>query len=75
MTQSSDNPSEAKTDSHAQAGDVGPLVVVIICLTVVVVGWSVNYLLVGNDKFLHFFIVTFLPIFDFLLRLPEHLIV
>ena len=66
MTQSTDRPSEPKTDSHAQAGDVGPLVVV---------GWSVNYLLVGNDKFLHFFIVTFLPIFEFLLRLPEHLIV
>ncbi len=48
--------------------------ILILCLAVVVVGWSVNSLLVADDRVLNFLIDVLLPFFEWLLRLPEHLI-
>ena len=48
--------------------------ILILCLAVVVVGWSVNSLLVADDRVLNFLIDVLLPFFEWLLRLLEHLI-
>ncbi|MDA1089171.1 MAG: hypothetical protein O3A85_02495 [Proteobacteria bacterium] len=59
----------------SQEAKIWPLAIIAFCLVVLVLGWGINALLVVNDGALRVFIETFLPIFQWLLRLPEHFIV
>ena len=83
VTDGMNNPKTSSPDGRdtPDAGDPPTIrtarsrLIVILCLAVVVAGWAVNGLLVANDWFLGYFINVLLPVFEWLLRLPEHLIV
>ncbi|MDA0991009.1 MAG: hypothetical protein O3A51_09685 [Verrucomicrobia bacterium] len=62
----------SRTGAEMEAGRVR--LILFFCLAVFVAGWSANTLLAANDGALEIFIDGLLPIFEWLLRLPEYFI-
>ena len=75
MMQTTNQNADNQPGTTAEDAKTWPLAVVALCLVAVVMGWSVNFLLVVNDGALQIFIETLLPVFQWLLRLPEHFVV
>jgi hypothetical protein len=76
MTRPPDRRDAPDAGDPPTVGTARSRLIVILCLAVVVAGWAVNGLLVvADDRVLGLFIDALLPVFEWLLRMPEHLIV